>query len=88
MSSPYKIRYEIIGPTISANGAPVNILDKAEIVDDYEEALARSKEIFEERKFVRVFLLLVGPNGYNDLKETVLYRTVIFEAQSLLNNGD
>lgn len=88
MSSPYRIRYEIIGPTISANGAPVNILDKAEIVDDYEESLARSKEIFEERKFVRVSLLLVGPNGYNDLKETVLYRTVIFEAQSLLNNGD
>lgn len=88
MSSPYKIRYEIIGPTISANGVPVNILDKAEIVDGYEEALARAKEIFEERKFVRVSLLLVVPNGYNDLKETVLYRMIIFEAQSLLNNGD
>lgn len=88
MSSPYKIRYEIIGPTISANGVPANILDKAEIVDGYEEALARAKEIFEERKFVRVSLLLVGPNGYNDLKETVLYRMIIFEAQSLLNNGD
>lgn len=88
MSSPYKIRYEIIGPTISANGVPVNILDKAEIVDDYEEALARAKDILEDRKFVRISLLLVGPNGYNDLKETVLYRMIIFEAQGLLNNGD
>ena len=88
MSSPYRIKYEIIGPAISANGVPVNILDKAEILDDYEKALARAKDIFKERKFVRISLLLVGPNGYNDLKETVLYRTVIFEAQSLLNNGD
>ncbi len=88
MNSPYRIRYEIIGPTISANGVPVNILDKAELVDDYEEALARAKDIFKERKFVRISLLLVGPIGYNDLKETVLFRMVIFEAQSLLNNGD
>lgn len=87
MSSPYKIKYEIVFPTISANGVPANILDEIEIIDDYEEALARAKDIFEERKFVRLFLSLVGPNSYN-LKETVLYRTVIFEAQSLLNNGD
>lgn len=88
MSSPYRIRYEIIGPAISTNGTPVNILDKAELVDDYEEALARAKDIFKDRKFVRISLLLVGPNGYNDLKETVLFRMGIFEAQSLLNNGD
>lgn len=87
MSSPYKIKYEIVFPIVSANGAPVNILDEIEIVDDYEEVLARSKEIFEERKFVRIFLSLVGPNSYN-LKETVLYRMIIFEAQGLLNNGD
>ena len=88
MSSPYRIKYEIIGPAISANGTPVNILDKAELVDDYEEALARAKDIFKDRKFVRISLLLVGPNGYNDLKETVLFRMGILEAQSLLNNGD
>ena len=88
MSSPYRIKYEIIGPAISANDTPVNILDKAELVDDYEEALARAKDIFKDRKFVRISLLLVGPNGYNDLKETVLFRMGILEAQILLNNGD